>query len=193
MALTLLFGGARSGKSALAVALGKRHGRAVTYIATAPAVDDDMTARIERHRAERPASWSTTEEPLDLAGAIAAAPNTMILIDCLTLWGSNLMWHDRSDDEIRLLAGSTADLAASLPTPVVAISNEVGLGIHPETALGRRYRDVLGRVNQAWVAAADTNLLLVAGRAIPLDDPWDHLPNAETRSPSGPTSIRHTT
>ena len=80
MALTLLFGGARSGKSAIAVALGKRHGRAVTYIATAPAVDDDMTARIEWHRAERPASWSTTEEPLDLAGAIAAAPNTSVSI-----------------------------------------------------------------------------------------------------------------
>ena len=187
--LTLLFGGARSGKSALAVALGERHGRAVTYIATAPAaVDEDMSARVERHRAERPAMWSTIEEPLDLAGAIAAAPDTMILIDCLTLWVSNLMWHDRSDDEIRRLADSTAGLAARLPTPVVAISNEVGLGVHPETPLGRRYRDVLGRVNQAWATVADTNLLLVAGRAIPLDDPWDHLPTAETRPPSDPTS-----
>jgi len=180
MPLTMLFGGARSGKSALAVGLGERHDGPVAYIATAPIVDDDMAQRVARHRAERPAAWSTIEEPLDLAGAIARASGAMLLIDCLTLWASNLMWDDRGDAEIERLATEAANLTASLDTPVVAISNEVGLGVHPETALGRRYRDVLGRVNQAWAGVADRSLLLVAGKAIPLGDPWDHLRDTTT-------------
>ncbi len=179
MALTVLFGGARSGKSALAVELGRRHEGAVTYVATAPVVDDDMAERIAHHRAERPAGWTTVEEPIELGAAIAGAAGSMVIVDCLTLWVSNLMLADgESPDDAAIVraAVATADRAASTPGPVVAISNEVGLGVHPETALGRRYRDVLGRVNQAWAAAADRNLLLVAGRAIPLGDPWDHLP-----------------
>jgi len=183
MALTMLFGGARSGKSALAVAIGARHDGAVAYVATAPMIDDEMAERAANHRAERPAAWSTIEEPLELAAAIETVPDSMVVIDCLTLWVSNMMWHDRSDDDIRRLAVETAGRAAARPAPTVAISNEVGLGVHPETAVGRRYRDVLGQVNQAWAAVADTSLLLVAGRAIPLDDPWDHLvPAASTKT-----------
>ncbi len=182
MALTMLFGGARSGKSALAVTLGQRHDGAVAYLATAPLIDDDMAQRIARHRAERPAGWTTIEAPLDVAAAITTAPDAMIVIDCLTLWVSNLMWHGRGDEEIERLAADTAGRAAAHPAPVVAISNEVGLGVHPETAIGRRYRDVLGRVNQTWASVADTSLLLVAGRAIPLGDPLDHLPDRPGRS-----------
>ncbi len=178
MALTFLIGGARSGKSSLAVDIGHRHDAAgidVTYIATAPVIDDDMADRIERHREERPAAWSTIEEPTDLIGALDAVSSGLAIIDCLTLWTSNLMWADHGDNAIRELATNTAHAAASRTEPTVAISNEVGLGIHPDTDLGRRYRDVLGWVNQIWAEAADTSLLLVAGRAVSLADPWGHL------------------
>ena len=182
MALTLLIGGARSGKSSLAVDIGHRHhaaGIPVTYIATAPSVDArvdaDMADRIERHRGERPAAWATIEEEVDLLGALSSIADGLAIIDCLTLWTSNLMWRDLGDDEIRATATATAAAAAQRGEPTVAITNEVGLGVHPETELGRRYRDVLGRVNQAWSDVADPSLLLVAGRAVRLDDPWNHL------------------
>jgi adenosyl cobinamide kinase/adenosyl cobinamide phosphate guanylyltransferase len=182
MALTLLIGGARSGKSSLAVDIGHRHhaaGIPVTYIATAPSVDSgddaDMADRIERHREERPATWATIEEELDLIGALSSVDDGLAIIDCLTLWTSNLMWSELGDDEIRTLATAAATGAAGRTEPTVAITNEVGLGVHPETELGRRYRDVLGFVNQAWAEVADPSLLLVAGRAVRLDDPWKHV------------------
>jgi len=183
MALTLLIGGARSGKSSLAVDLGHRHhaaGLEVTYIATAPLpstehVDDDMAERISRHRDERPASWVSIEEEVDLIGALERCADGLAIIDCLTLWTSNMMWRDATDDEIRHQANDAAAVALARSGPTVAITNEVGLGIHPETELGRRYRDVLGWVNQAWASVADPALLLVAGRALPLGDPWRHL------------------
>jgi adenosyl cobinamide kinase/adenosyl cobinamide phosphate guanylyltransferase len=182
VALTLLIGGARSGKSSLAVDIGHRHhaaGIPVTYIATAPRVDPhddaDMAERIDRHRAERPAAWTTIEEAVDLVGALQSVAEGLAIIDCLTLWTSNLMWRELDDDTIRSRATDAARAAADRPEPTVAITNEVGLGIHPETELGRRYRDVLGWVNQAWAEVADPALLMVAGRAVRLDDPWDHL------------------
>ncbi|WP_040495509.1 bifunctional adenosylcobinamide kinase/adenosylcobinamide-phosphate guanylyltransferase [Ilumatobacter nonamiensis] len=179
MALTLLIGGARSGKSALAVDIGHRHhaaGIAVTYIATATALDDDMADRIERHQSERPSGWTTIEETTDLVGAIERVPNGLAIIDCLTLWTSNLMWQDLTDDAIGDAARDAAARAAGRDDPTVVITNEVGLGIHPDTDLGRRYRDVLGRVNQIWAAVADPTLLMVAGRATRLDDPRTLLP-----------------
>ncbi len=179
MSLTLLIGGARSGKSSLAVDIGHRHhaaGIAVTYVATAPRVDADMDARIERHIGERPASWATVEEEVDLISALASVDDGLAIIDCLTLWTSNLMWRDLDDDEIRRRATAAALAASERTDPTVAITNEVGLGVHPETDLGRRYRDLLGWVNQAWAEVADPALLLVAGRAVRLDDPWSHLP-----------------
>lgn len=176
MSLTVLLGGARSGKSALAVELGRRHDGPVVFIATAPPIDTDMEERIEHHRRERPASWVTVEEPVELHAALdATGHDALVIVDCLTLWVSNLMYAGRSDADVCDRASAAGALASSRSAPVVAISNEVGLGIHPETPLGRRYRDLLGRVNQIWTAAADTSLLLVAGRAIALSDPWPHL------------------
>jgi adenosylcobinamide kinase / adenosylcobinamide-phosphate guanylyltransferase len=173
--VTLLIGGARSGKSSLAVEIGRRHVGAVRVVATAEAFDDDMRTRIDRHRADRP-PWPTTEEPLDLAGAVATQPaDALVIIDCLTVWVGNLVHHGRSDDEIGDAARDALAAAAVRTGPTLVVSNEVGLGVHPETELGRHYRDVLGRVNQIWAAGADRTLWLVAGRAVPLLDPWEIL------------------
>jgi len=173
--LTLLLGGARSGKSTLAVEMGRRHDGPVTFVATAEPIDGDMSGRIGRHRAERPA-WPTIEEPLDLAAPLAAAGDAdLVIVDCLTLWIGNLLHRGDSDTAVEALSHDTAALAADRAGPTVVVSNEVGMGVHPETALGMRYRDLLGRVNQQWARAADVALFLVAGRAIPLSDPWTYL------------------
>lgn len=156
--------------------MGLRHRGPVVYIATAAALDDDMAARIRRHRDERPASWTTVEERVHLADAIeTSADDALVIIDCLTLWTTNLLMDGHDDDHIRQRAGELAARASAAPCDVVAISNEVGLGIHPEAELGRRYRDVHGWVNQTWARVADRSLFLVAGRALPLGDPWQHL------------------
>jgi adenosylcobinamide kinase/adenosylcobinamide-phosphate guanylyltransferase len=173
--LTLLIGGARSGKSDLAVEMGERHAGPVTFIATAQAFDDDMGRRISRHRADRP-SWPTTESPIDLDDAILSAPaDHLVIIDCLTLWVSNLLLAGWSDDLVDHHARTTSATAAERATPTVVVTNEVGLGIHPDTELGRRYRDLLGRVNRIWATAAERTLFLVAGRALSLHDPWELL------------------
>lgn len=175
--LTFLTGGARSGKSTFALELGRRATGPVTFIATAPGSerDPEMDARIDRHRLERAGiervEWSTIEEPLDVAAALDRATGTFAILDCLTLWVSNLMWAGRSDTEIDEVARHTATVAATFASPVVVVTNEVGMGIHPDHPLGRRYRDTLGRVNQQWAAAADDALLMVAGRALRLDEP----------------------
>jgi len=170
-AITLLLGGARSGKSALAVELGRRHPGAVTFLATCPPLDGELGARITRHRAERP-DWPTIEEPCDLAGALRSTGDDLVLVDCLTLWVNNLIHRGDTDDAVEVVAAEAAEVGAARPGPTVVISNEVGMGVHPETQLGRRYRDLLGRVNQIWASRADTTLLLVAGRAVRLEDPW---------------------
>lgn len=164
-----MLGGARSGKSALAVELGRRHGGPVTFIATLEPFDADLRARVARHRHERPA-WPTIEAPLDLAGALRASEG-LAIVDCLTLWVNNLVRRGDPDAEIEGAAEVTAELAAGRRGPTIVVSNELGLGLHPETALGRRYRDLLGRVNQVWAQRAERTMFLVAGRAIRLDDP----------------------
>ncbi|MGD9995287.1 MAG: bifunctional adenosylcobinamide kinase/adenosylcobinamide-phosphate guanylyltransferase [Ilumatobacteraceae bacterium] len=175
MAVTILLGGARSGKSSLAVEIGRRHDGDVTFIATAEPFDDDMRERIDAHRADRP-EWSTVEAPLDLGPAIRAAPDaSLVIVDCVTVWMGNLFAHDLGPAQRK---AACIDLMTSLVPregPTVVVTNEVGLGLHPETALGREYRDELGRLNQGLVDIADHALLLVAGRAIPLSDPWEHL------------------
>ncbi len=168
--VTLLIGGVRSGKSALAVEIGRRHRGDVVFIATAEPFDDDTRDRIDRHRRDRPA-WPTIEVPLDLGVAIATAdPHALLIVDCLTVWVGNELHHRGVVD-----ATAVADALGGRPGPSVVITNEVGLGVHPETELGRRYRDDLGRVNQAVAAVATTTLLMVAGKSLRLDDPWKEL------------------
>jgi adenosyl cobinamide kinase/adenosyl cobinamide phosphate guanylyltransferase len=168
--VTFLIGGVRSGKSSLAVEIGRRHDGEVVVIATAEPFDDDLRARIARHRDERP-SWPTIEAPLDLGTAVAGAPaDALLIVDCVTVWVGNELHHRDTVD-----AGEVIAALKERSGPSVVVTNEVGLGVHPETELGRRYRDELGLVNQALAAAAATTLLMVAGKALRLNDPWPEL------------------
>jgi adenosyl cobinamide kinase/adenosyl cobinamide phosphate guanylyltransferase len=178
MPFTLVIGGARSGKSSLALRLASASSRPVTFVATAQAGDDDMTARIDRHRAERPSQWRTVEEPLDVHRSLDDSHGTddaFVIIDCVTMWVANLIFADRSDADIRAMAIDLGTRLAERAAPAVVISNEVGMGIHPETELGRRYRDLLGWVNSDLAAVAERSVLMVAGRATLLHDPIDLL------------------
>jgi adenosylcobinamide kinase / adenosylcobinamide-phosphate guanylyltransferase len=169
MTLVLLLGGARSGKSALAVEIARHSCRDVVFVATAEAGDDEMRARIGRHRAERPSGWRTIEAPIDLDAALAAAaPDACLILDCLSLWLANLLEAGQAGGEIEALVEATASTAGARPGLTIAVSNEVGLGVVPATPLGRRYRDLMGRVNAIWAGAADEALLVVAGRVLPL-------------------------
>lgn len=181
--LILILGGARSGKSAFAEQLAASSGQSVAFIATATAGDDEMRARIARHRATRPAHWHTIEEPFDLAGAVqhAAALADILLLDCITLWLSNyLSRQDETNDRaigtpnplfdaaaIQEIQNLLAALASLDPRKTLfVISNEVGLGIVPAYPLGRLYRDTLGLVNQRLAEAAQRVYLLIAGIAV---------------------------
>jgi adenosylcobinamide kinase/adenosylcobinamide-phosphate guanylyltransferase len=166
--ITTLTGGARSGKSTYAVNLGRRHQGPVLFVATAPPLDDDMKSRIARHVAERP-DWPTVEEPFDISQLIRAATSpTLVIVDCLTLWVSNLMWRGDTDAEVESVASRLADDLRTTSADVILITNEVGLGVHPESELGRRYRDLLGRVNQIFVAVSDRALFMMSGRPLTL-------------------------
>ena len=168
--LTFLVGGARSGKSRLAVRLATDTGRPVTFIATGEPGDDEMAERIRRHRVERPPAWTTIEEPLDLEAALSKSDaGSIVIVDCLTLWVANLIGRDLSDAEIEHRADSSARLAAAHPGGAVVVSNEVGMGVVPANALARRYADALGRVNSIWADVANAAFLVVAGRALRLD------------------------
>ena len=169
MSLTVLLGGARSGKSALAVELADADGADVVFIATGEGRDEEMAKRIAAHRAARPREWTTIEEPLDLIGALRRAPSgACVVVDCLTLWVANLLEAGR---EAELDGAEAASVAASRQGTTIAVSNEVGSGIVPADAVSRRFRDALGAVNGSWVASADHALLMVAGRALPLEPP----------------------
>jgi adenosyl cobinamide kinase/adenosyl cobinamide phosphate guanylyltransferase len=169
MALTLLIGGARSGKSELAVRLAHGQTEPVTVIATGEARDEEMAARIEQHKLERPPRWATVEEPLELAAAIASVPGDhFLIVDCLTLWASNMLIA-RGAEATAAAAVPAAAAAAGRAGATVAVTNEVGLGVVPDHPLGREYRDLLGRVNTSWADAADRAYLLVAGRALALE------------------------
>jgi len=169
MTFTVLIGGVRSGKSDLAAQLAGRSDGPVVFIATAEAGDDEMAARIARHRAARPAHWSTVEAPVELRQAISNAPDdASLVVDCLTIWISNLIAHELSDAEILRLSEEAATSARARRTTIVVVTNEVGAGIVPDNALARRYRDLLGSTNTMWAAAADRTLLVVAGRVLGL-------------------------
>jgi adenosylcobinamide kinase / adenosylcobinamide-phosphate guanylyltransferase len=161
-AVTLVLGGARSGKSRYAEQIIEAATDGGTYCATAQALDAEMSERIKAHRARRGGFWRTVEEPLALAAVIAveARPERPLLIDCLTLWLSNVMLAGRLvEDEAAALAAALR-LAAG---PVVLVANEVGMGLVPETSLGRRFRDAAGRLNQDMARFADRVVLVAAG------------------------------
>jgi adenosylcobinamide kinase / adenosylcobinamide-phosphate guanylyltransferase len=168
VSLLVLLGGARSGKSELAVRLARESGRPVTFLATGEAGDDEMRERIALHRAGRPTGWTTIEEPRELRRAIEEAmPPDTLIVDCLSLWVANLI--ETADPEaVERESVEAARAAADREGLTIAVSNEVGLGVVPPTPLGRLYRDVLGRVNAAWVDVSESAALVVAGRRIPL-------------------------
>ena len=172
--LILILGGARSGKSAFAEELARRQAGRTLYVATAEALDPDMERRIAAHRRQRPPEWATLEEPLDLAAAIPPALKgyDTCLLDCLTLWVSNMLLRREGNPEAEpeILAAADALLAVCEQSTAtwIVVSNEVGLGVAPATALGAAYRDALGRVNQAVAAQADAVYLMTAGLALEL-------------------------
>jgi adenosylcobinamide kinase / adenosylcobinamide-phosphate guanylyltransferase len=167
-----VLGGARSGKSRYALDLAREIGGRAAVVATARAVDTDMAARIARHRSERPAGWTTVEEPYDVTATTrrAAASHELILLDCVTVWVANLI--ERGDDDATVLAAADdlAKLVRERLATFILVSNEVGEGVHPPTALGRRFGDLLGFVNQRLAAAADRVTLMVAGIPLTVKD-----------------------
>jgi adenosylcobinamide kinase/adenosylcobinamide-phosphate guanylyltransferase len=166
----LITGGARAGKSRYAERLMRARPARHAVIATATAGDPEMAERIARHKAERDKSWDVIEQPISVRSAIrnAARPDRIVLLDCLTLWISNLMAERREIDiEISGLVGTLQNAAG----PVIIISNEVGLGIVPENPLARAFRDHLGRANQAVAAVAECAVFMAAGIPIVLKGP----------------------
>jgi adenosylcobinamide kinase/adenosylcobinamide-phosphate guanylyltransferase len=169
MTLVVVLGGARSGKSTLAVELGRRWSGPVTFVATAEARDEEMRRRVERHRCERPSGWGLVEEPRDVAELAVWQQDDLVIVDCLTLWVSNLLGSGHDDEAITAAARQLAALVGERRTPVIVISNEVGLGVVPATELGRQFRDLLGAVNRVFAARADSTLFVFAGHPVRLE------------------------
>lgn len=165
MAIVLIGGGARSGKSRHALELARRRGSRLVFLATAEAFDEEMAARVARHRAERGSEFRTVEEPLEIAAAISGAKDVdAIVLDCLTLWLSNIMltFGRDVDSEIdRFIQAAQASSAA-----VIAVTNEVGCGIVPESTLGRDFRDHSGLLNQRVAAAAEEVYWMIFGQPL---------------------------
>jgi len=168
---TLLIGGARSGKSALAIEIARKFGGPVTFIATGEPRDEEMSARIAQHQAERDSAWTTLEVPIEVAEAMSnAQEESLIIFDCLTLWVSNLF--DRGiEGEAEARARETSAISSSRSTPVVVITNEVGSGIVPDNATARAYRDLLGSINSIFAADAAQVLFVSTGRVISMKKP----------------------
>jgi adenosylcobinamide kinase/adenosylcobinamide-phosphate guanylyltransferase len=166
----LVLGGARSGKSALAERLVRETGGRRVYIATAEAWDGEMAERIARHRADRGDGWRTVDAPLDLPAALAAeaVAGQAVLVDCLTLWLTNVMLAGR---DVEAAAAALEAAVSAAAGPVAMVSNEVGLGIVPDNALARRFRDAQGRLNQRLAARADLVVFVAAGLPMVLKGP----------------------
>jgi adenosylcobinamide kinase/adenosylcobinamide-phosphate guanylyltransferase len=179
MSLTLILGGARSGKSDYALQLARESGRPVTFVATMEPLDEDLRARVARHRGERPAAWRTLEAPIMLVEALKdIRPGAFIVVDCITMWVSNLLLKAlpaadaatpaearAACNSIPGRVGALATWCASYDGIVAAVSNEVGSGVVPANALGRAFRDALGSANRALAARADRVFYVVAGLA----------------------------
>ncbi|MDO8749069.1 MAG: bifunctional adenosylcobinamide kinase/adenosylcobinamide-phosphate guanylyltransferase [Candidatus Omnitrophota bacterium] len=165
-----ILGGARSGKSAYALNLAKEKSRKVLYIATAEAGDSEMKSRISKHKASRPRYWKTIEEPLDLIGALKEqrCKYEVIIIDCLTLYLSNLMHKGLAQGAIIKRIKDAAGYIKAMKESVMVISNEVGLGIVPENKLAREFRDIAGLSNQIMTKAADGVVFIQAGIPVKL-------------------------
>ena len=165
--LVLILGGVRSGKSRYAQQLASDDGGSVLFLATAESGDDEMNRRIVKHKSSRSASWTTIEEPLDIASALKskAATADVVLIDCITVWLSNLLLRENGATEEEMLAEIDKLLNAYErgKTSYIIVSGEVGMGIVPEYPLGRIFRDYLGLANQRLAAKADRVVLMVAG------------------------------
>jgi adenosylcobinamide kinase / adenosylcobinamide-phosphate guanylyltransferase len=178
MAYTFLIGGARSGKSTLAVRTAERaeaEGQHITFVVTAEALDAEMADRIDRHRAERPQSWTVVEAPRDLRSGLRyvgteSVREGFVVIDCVSFWVANLVMADVPDEGIEREAAVVARVLALRSESAVIVSNEVGMGLVPDNEVGRRFRDVLGRVNAIFASSAETALLVVAGRTLHLGE-----------------------
>ena len=165
--MILLLGGSRSGKSATAVRLAKESGAPVTFIASAEPRDAEMAERIDRHRAQRPPGWTTLEAPVDLYSAVmSAGQGDYLVIDCLTLWVSNLLGNGRTSSEVLIAARRLAEVLRQ--RRAVVVSNEVGLGIMPDNELARIFEVALGNVNAVFAECAERSVFMVAGRALEL-------------------------
>ena len=172
--ITLLLGGARSGKSSYAQTLAEGSGKSVTYLATAQALDDEMSARIQKHQAERPADWQTLEIPLDISSHIGEIKSDVVILDCMTLLVTNLLMQFVKDDLVdeapfaESIRKEVGDLLAAIRAGEkqqdwIIISNEIGLGLVPPYQMGRVYRDQLGWANQRLAREADKVIFMVAG------------------------------
>lgn len=161
-------GGARSGKSRFAEGIAAQSGQDVTYLATAVPFDQEMTERVARHRADRPAHWHTIEEELNAAQAVRQAATPTLLLDCLSVWVNNLLYHEYTDQAVLNAADELLLAAHAHQGTFILVSNEVGLGLVPDNALARRYRDLLGWVNQRAAQASGEAWLLVSGLSLKL-------------------------
>jgi adenosylcobinamide kinase/adenosylcobinamide-phosphate guanylyltransferase len=182
----LILGGARSGKSRHAQALAEAARTSTAYLATAEALDEEMARRIARHRAQRPSGWLTVEEPVDVAAACRrlAGRVDLILVDCVTLWVANRLLRGDDEDAVLSAVEDVAGLIGERATSLLIVSNEVGSGVHPPTAEGLRFQDLLGLVNQRLARAVDRLTLMVAGIPVFLKGqageiaPVEHAPEA---------------
>lgn len=171
--ISLFLGGARSGKSSYAVDLARNNHKYVVYLATGIACDAEMTERIKRHKNDRPETWKTIEEPLYLENVLKNLEESteFVLLDCLGFWVSNLIFHyqnaGNSDTQVEdAVLGHIKEflsIAEKIKSKIVIVSNEVGMGVVPESPLGRLFRDILGRANQTVASCAEEVLLFVAG------------------------------
>lgn len=164
-------GGVRSGKSYFAEQIAISWKTKVVFLATAEAIDDDMSMRIVNHRKSRPPEWITIEEPIDVGSALGAIPPSLdVVIDCLTVWVGNLFHHEMTAENIESRAHNLVDCLGLRDGRTIVVSNEVGMGIHPESEMGRDYRDCLGRVNSIVAANSASSVFMSAGRAVILQD-----------------------